>query len=85
MTRTRCSCPGEDVRILDLAEAYHDAGDSDRLLATGEFWLLDDDEVVVMHYDGSGQFVSAERASEASSFRAAAGLAWERSESFAQW
>ncbi|MGH3615721.1 MAG: DUF6879 family protein [Pseudonocardia sp.] len=76
---------GEDVRILDLAEAHLDAGDLDRLLATGDFWLLDDVEVVVMHYDGSGQFVAAERASDASYFRVVAGLAWARSESFTQW
>ena len=46
---------GEDIWILDLAERPVPAG-----LVDHDFWLLDDEHVIRMHYDGQGRFVGAE-------------------------
>jgi hypothetical protein len=47
---------GEDVRILDLAERPRPAG----LDVDHDFWLLDDSDVLRMHYDAGGGFLGAE-------------------------
>jgi len=47
---------GEDVRILDLAERPQPVG----LDIDHDFWLLDDQVVVRMHYDPAGRFTGAE-------------------------
>ena len=47
---------GRTSRILDLAERARPAVmDIDQ-----DFWLIDDEIVVLMHYDQDGRFVSAE-------------------------
>ncbi|MFS8532673.1 DUF6879 family protein [Sphaerobacter thermophilus] len=46
---------GEDIRILDLAETPEPTG-----LVDHDFWLIDDERVLRMHYDEAGQFVGAE-------------------------
>ena len=46
---------GQDVRILDLAERPQPSLDIDR-----DFWLLDGELAVRMHYDQDGRFVGAE-------------------------
>lgn len=47
---------GEDIGILDLAEQARPAVlDIDQ-----DFWLIDDEIVVLMHYDQDGRFVGAE-------------------------
>ena len=46
---------GEEVWILDLAERPAPAG-----LVDHDFWLLDDEHVVRMHYDDQGRFIGAE-------------------------
>ncbi len=47
---------GEDIRILDLAERTRPAG----LDIDHDFWLLDDQHVVRMHYDQDAHFTGAE-------------------------
>jgi hypothetical protein len=49
---------GEDIRIIDLAERSLPAGLTDH-----DFWLIDDQHAIVMHYEDDGQFVGAEPAS----------------------
>ena len=46
---------GEDVRVLHRGEHPLPAG-----LVEREFWVVDDDETVAMHYDDACRFVSAE-------------------------
>jgi hypothetical protein len=46
---------GEDVRILDLAERPRP-----ERLVDHDFWLLDNQIAIRMHYDGAGRFVGAE-------------------------
>lgn len=47
---------GEDIRILDLSERPRPAD----LTVDHDFWLLDSETVVQMHYAGDGRFVGAE-------------------------
>jgi hypothetical protein len=47
---------GEDIRILDLTERTRPPG----LDIDHDFWLLDDQHVVRMHYDQDGRFTGAE-------------------------
>jgi hypothetical protein len=49
---------GEDILILDLAERTLPAGLTDH-----DFWLIDNQHAIVMHYSDDGQFVGAEPAS----------------------
>jgi hypothetical protein len=55
---TYTSAAGEEIYILDLAEI-------DRPLSlpaeVGDFWLYDDNSVVLMHYDENGRFQDAEQ------------------------
>jgi hypothetical protein len=52
---------GEDVRILDLAERALPPG----LRVDHDFWVLDDQSAVRMHYDPDGRFLGAELVPEA--------------------
>jgi hypothetical protein len=45
---------GAQVRILDLAERPAPAG-----LVAEDFWVLDGQAVLLMHYDGEGRFLGA--------------------------
>jgi hypothetical protein len=47
---------GEEVRILDLSERPRPAG----LTIDHDFWLLDNEHVIRMHYTEDGQFTGAE-------------------------
>lgn len=49
---------GEDIRILDLAERPRPAA----LDVDHDFWLIDDRDVIRMHYDADGRFTAAEEA-----------------------
>jgi hypothetical protein len=73
---------GADVRVLDLAEHPRPAGIPDE-----DFWLLDDQAVLIMHYDDSGRFLGAEPvvAPEVSRYRHAREVAWEAAEPFADY
>jgi hypothetical protein len=74
---------GEDVRILDLAEQPRPAG----LDIDHDFWLLDDQAVVRMHYDPAGRFTGAEILTEADlpRYRAARDAALSAAEPFTSY
>jgi hypothetical protein len=75
---------GEDVRILDLAERSLPAA-----LAgiDHDFWLIDDAEVIVMHYDQDGRFTAAELLADTAlpRYRAARDAALAAAEPFGPW
>jgi hypothetical protein len=47
---------GEDIRILDLTERPRPPG----LDVDHDFWVVDDQDVIRMHYDQDGRFIGAE-------------------------
>ena len=73
---------GADVRVLDLAEQPRPAGIPDE-----DFWLLDDEAVLIMHYDDQGRFLGAKTAVQAElpRYRHARDAAWEAAEPFADY
>lgn len=75
---------GQDVRIVELA-----ANDLlSELVTIGDFWVIDRQAVVQMHYDVSGRFVGADLVpdeKDATLFRAVAGLLWHQAEPFTEW
>jgi hypothetical protein len=74
---------GEDVRILDLTErALPAALDVDH-----DFWLLDDQRAIRMHYDKVGRFLRAEvlPATKVAHYRAARDAALEAAEPFTSY
>lgn len=68
---------GADVRVLDLAEHTRPAG-----LINEDFWLLDDEAVLIMRYDGNGRYLGAEPAdpAELPRYRRARDAAWQAAE-----
>jgi hypothetical protein len=71
---------GDDTRILDVAahplQAWIDH----------DFWLIDDQIPVRMHYDETGQFTGAEVVeSRLPTYRVARDVAWTFAEPFEQW
>lgn len=76
---------GEDVRILDLSETRVDDDVRAQFDDTGDFWLINDEEVIRMHYD-AGRFVGAvEVTSGHDLYRRAAHEARAASSSFTNW
>jgi hypothetical protein len=73
---------GEDIRILDLAERPRPDG-----LADHDFWLIDDQLVIRMHYDDRGRFAGAEvlGADMLPRYRAARDAAVQAAEPFASY
>ena len=73
---------GAEVRILDLAEHPRPAG-----LPDEDFWLLDDEAVLIMRYDARGQFLGAEPAAlgELPRYRRACDTAWDAAVPFADY
>lgn len=71
---------GETVRILDLTSRTAPAG-----LIDEEFWLLDDDTVVVMHYNADGEFLGADLANDVGRYVRARDVAVAASEDFTTW
>lgn len=73
---------GAQVRILDLAERQLPNGVPDE-----DFWLLDDEAVLVMHYDDDGRFLGAEPADpgEMPRYRRARDMAWRAAEPFSSY
>jgi hypothetical protein len=65
---------GADVRILDLADLPRPDG-----LGDEDFWLLDDDAVLIMRYDDQGRYLGAEPADlgELARYRRARVAAWQ--------
>ncbi|MPZ66894.1 MAG: hypothetical protein GEU83_15755 [Pseudonocardiaceae bacterium] len=75
---------GEPTRVLDLAEQ----GLPEELdAAPGDWWLIDDGEVVTMHYHSDGQFRGAEVLDfqDVAAYRVAADAAWRAAELFNSW
>jgi hypothetical protein len=73
---------GDNTRILDLAERSLPAEVIDH-----DFWLVDYESPVRMHYDDAGRFLGAtvvDRA-ELSRYRAARDAAWRAAEAFEAW
>jgi len=73
---------GEDVCILDLAEQP-----APPQLVDHDFWLINDEHGIRMHYDTDGRFVGAEPASvsELPRYRQARDVALAAAEPFAVW
>ena len=73
---------GAEVRMLDLAECSRPVGVPDE-----DFWLLDDEAVLIMSYDGAGRFLGADPAaiSELPRYRRARDAAWRAAEPFADY
>jgi hypothetical protein len=65
----------EDIRILDLSEKPMPTG----LDGIGDFWLIDDLQVAVMRYDGTGRYLGFEAApdDEVVRYLAARDAAWQ--------
>jgi hypothetical protein len=65
---------GEDIRVLDLAEVSEPPG-----LIDCDFWLMDTELAVIMHYDDAGRFEGASVApgQELGRYRLAASAAWQ--------
>jgi hypothetical protein len=76
---------GEDVRILDLSEVEVVAEERDLIGAAGDFWLLNSEQVVRMHYSETGQFEGAELVADPDPFLRVARMAWDRSERVTSW
>jgi hypothetical protein len=73
---------GDDTRVLDLAERSMPAA-----LVDHDFWLVDHERTVRMHYDDAGHFLGATvvAAAELSQYQAARDAAWCAAESFTAW
>jgi hypothetical protein len=73
---------GEHIRILDLAERPRPAD-----LLDEDFWLIDDREVLRMHYDDAGRYLGAEVAPEEAlpRYLAAKDAAWSGAVDFAEY
>ncbi|MGH3913409.1 MAG: DUF6879 family protein [Pseudonocardiaceae bacterium] len=75
---------GEGVRLLDLA----DTPQARHLIEIDhDFWLIDGERVVRMHYAADATFVGGELmpADTVPSYRAAREIAWTRAEDFTSW
>ncbi|WP_239028279.1 DUF6879 family protein [Pseudonocardia acidicola] len=74
---------GEDIRILDLAERDWPE------LAPGvhqDFWLLDNEHALSMHYGPTGEFLGATAEHNLlPAFRDARDLLWDTAEPFTEW
>jgi hypothetical protein len=72
---------GEDIRILHRGEHSIPALDE------RDFWIIDDDEAVAMHYDDVGRFCGAEvlPATDLPILLLARDVAWAAAEPFPQW
>lgn len=66
---------GAEVRILDLGRRARPAG-----LLDEDFWLLDDEAVLLMHYDERGRFLGATEADDRDPYRRARDAAWQAAE-----
>lgn len=73
---------GEDIRVLRHGEHPTPAG-----LIMRDFWLVDDDEVVVMHYDPSGRFRGAQvlPSAEIKAYLVTRDALWDAAEPFPTW
>lgn len=75
---------GEIIRVIDLAQTQLPA---ELTRVDGDFWLIDEHEVVAMYYEPDGQFRAAESlpSQQTAKYRETAALAWELGEDFSTW
>ena len=77
---------GEDVRILDLGEQSLPIGEHDPM--NGDWWLIDDEHLIVMRYDRDGAFASGRLVGDAAlvdAARAARKRLWRHAQPFTDW
>ncbi|MFZ0873001.1 MAG: DUF6879 family protein [Pseudonocardiaceae bacterium] len=84
MGYTATTAAGEGVRILDLSTARRPRELTE---IDHDFWLIDGERVVRMHYATDATFVGGELmpADTIASYRAAREVAWSMAEEFASW
>ena len=72
----------EDIRVLDLAERTRPDG-----LVDHDFWLVDDQHAIRMHYDPGGRFLGAEPLdhNQAARYQRARDAAVAAAEPFVTW
>ncbi|MBA2323818.1 MAG: hypothetical protein H0V92_07355 [Pseudonocardiales bacterium] len=71
---------GEQIRVLRRGEHAIPAG-----LVERDFWTVEDDEVLLMHYDADGRFEAAEVADDPAAYITTRDHAWDAGEPFASW
>jgi hypothetical protein len=71
---------GEDIRILDVTERSVPDG-----LVDHDFWLIDDEHGIRMHYDAGGRFIGAEPVADPAPYRRARDVAVAVAEPFDNW
>ena len=73
---------GDDTRVLDLAERSLPSEVVDH-----DFWLIDHERPVQMHYDDAGRFLGATLVEpyELSRYQTARDAAWHEAEPFPAW
>ena len=73
---------GDDTRVLDLAQRSMPAAVVDH-----DFWLVDHERTVRMHYDDAGRFLGATLvdAADLSKYQEARDAAWSVAEPFTTW
>jgi hypothetical protein len=73
---------GDDTRVLDLTERPLPSAVVDH-----DFWLVDHELPVRMHYDDAGQYLGAEVVDpvELGRYQAARGAAWSVAQPFDEW
>jgi hypothetical protein len=74
---------GEHISIIDLAEQDAPGG-----LLDHDFWLINDQDVVLMRYDEAGRFVGAEPLEDlgkVEAYRRCAAVAWDAGVPFADY
>jgi hypothetical protein len=77
---------GEDVQILDTSETPLEPEVAALFADTRDFWMINDDLVVQMHYDDGGRFVGAEEVTgDRNVYYSAARAARERAVAFTPW
>lgn len=79
--------PYEEIRILELTAQRRDL---QRLVdaAGGDFYVVDDEHVICLHYTADNQPLGAEADSSPAvvvAYRNIAGVLWSEAESFEQW
>lgn len=73
---------GEHIRILDTVEAHKPAEVLDE-----DFWIVDDEQLIRMHYSRTGEFEGATlgSADELPRFRTARDAAWSSATDFSEY
>ena len=78
---------GEEIRVLDLAEMASPLPATDVGSTFGDFWVVDSQDVVLMHYTPTGAFLGAAvlTGPAVASYRAAQRVLWGGARDFGSW